>query len=185
MKTSKIAKRYAKALFDFAKEQNLIDKVFADLNLINDVYASCTDFALAMQSPIIRPYKKIKILNEIFAGKIDDITMKYLEIITKKGRELHIELIIIDYILLYKEFNNIKIAILITATPATDELKQKVIDTLSLQLNSKIELVERINPELIGGFIIHVGDKVFDSSLIGKIKKLEQEFSVNIYNKAF
>ncbi len=185
MKTAKIGKRYAKALFEFAKEKNLVEQIYLDINFITEVYKNSPDLVIALKSPIIKTEKKISILFQIFNNKINNITQKYLEIITQKGRQIELGDILYDYILLYKEFKNIKTALLYTAQKATEEFKNDIILKLSKQLNSTIELVEIIKPELLGGFIIKVDDKAIDTAISSKITKLEQEFLINIYKKGF
>lgn len=185
MKTSKISGRYAKALFDFANEQNLIEPLYADMNLINQTYVSSPDFAVAMRSPIIRPDKKISVFSAIFKDKINEITLNYLKIIFKKGRELYIHDIVYQFVHLYKIHHNIQEVLVITPATITENVRQQLISRLSQQLNKTIELVEKIDTSLVGGMIVKVGDQLIDTSISGKIKRLEQEFSMNIYNKAF
>lgn len=185
MKTSKISGRYAKALFDFASEQNLIEPLYADMNLINQTYVTSPDFAVAMRSPIIRPDKKIKIFSTIFKDRINTITLNYLNIIFKKGRELYIHDIVYQFVQLYKIHHNIQDVIVITPMTITDKIRQQLIVRLNKQLNKTIELVEKIDTSLVGGMIVKVGDRLIDTSISGKIKRLEQEFSTNIYNKAY
>ncbi len=185
MKTSKISVRYAKALFDFAKEHNLIEETFADMNLINMTYQTSPDFALAMRSPIIRPDKKVSIFTEIFSKSINEISLKFLNIIFKKSRELYIHDIVFQYIKLYKAYHHIKEVIVITPVALDESIKEKLRTQLGAQLNSSIELLERIDTSLIGGMIVKVDDQLIDSSVSGHIKKLQQEFSINIYNKGF
>lgn len=185
MKTSKISGRYAKALFDFANEQKIVEEVYADMNLINSTYTSCPDFATAMRSPIIRPDKKIKIFTEIFSTKINTISLNYLSIIFKKGRELHIHDIVYQYVKLYKAHHNIKEVTVVTPIGISNKIREQLINRLSSQLNATIELFEKIDASLIGGMVVKVEDQLIDTSISGKIKRLEQEFSTNIFNKEF
>jgi F-type H+-transporting ATPase subunit delta len=185
MKTSKISDRYAKALFDFSKEHNIIEEVYADMILINTTYSTSPDFAVAMKSPIIRPDRKIKIFSEIFKNNIHEISLTYLNIIFKKGRELYIHDIVYHFIKLYKVHHHIKEVIIITPSALDIKLKERLIAQLSNQLNCTIELIEKLDPTLIGGMVIKVDDQLIDTSISGQIKKLQQEFSTNIYSKAF
>lgn len=185
MKTTKISVRYAKALFEFAKEREVIEEVYGDMNIINKTYISSPDFALAMRSPIIRPDKKISIFSEIFKNTIHEISLSFLKIIFKKSRELYIHDIVYQFIKLYKDHHNIKEVIVISASALPESIKEKLIEQLSAQLKSTIEIKEHIDPSLIGGLIIKVDDQLIDNSVSGQIKKLYQEFSINTYSKAF
>ena len=185
MKTTKISVRYAKALFDFSKERNLVETVYEDMNLINQTYVTSPDFALAMRSPIIRPDKKVAIFSEIFKNSIHEVSLNFLKIIFKKTRELYIHDIVFQFIKLYKKHHNIKEVIVISPTVLSKEIKEKLTLQLGSQLNATIEIIEHIDASLIGGVIIKVDDQLIDTSVSGQIKKLQQEFSTNIYSKAF
>jgi F-type H+-transporting ATPase subunit delta len=86
---------------------------------------------------------------------------------------------------LYKSHHNIIEAIVITPVTISDDVRAQLISKLSSQLNATIELIEKIDPSLVGGIVVKVGDQLIDTSISGKIKRLEQEFSTNIYSKAY
>lgn len=185
MKTSKISVRYAKALFEFSKEKNVIEEVYEDMNIINQTYITSPDFAIAMRSPIIRPDKKVAIFTEIFKNVIHEISLKFLNIIFKKSRELYIHDIVYQFIKLYKVHHHIKEVIVITSSVLPESIKEKLIVQLGVQLESTIEIIEQLDPKIIGGIIIKVDDQLIDNSISGQIKKLQREFSTNIYSKGF
>ncbi len=185
MRNTKVKKRYAKALFELAIEQNLVEEVYADMLFIDEVCRICPEFKFLMRSPIVKSDKKDKIIGEILPKTSTTLTKKFIHIITKKNRESFIDLIAIEFIELYKELHNIKTVYLSTSTSLNTETIEKIKVLISKELDSTIELKQTIDSKLIGGFIIKSGDKVFDSSLSGKIEKLKFEFSQNAYKKGF
>lgn len=185
MRNTKVKKRYAKALFELAIEQNLVEEVYNDMLYIEEVCKICSEFKFLMRSPIVKSDKKVKIIETILPKSSTDLTVKFLHIITKKNRESFIDLIASDFIELYKELHNIKTVYLKTTASLNEETIEKIREIISQELHSKIDLKQSLDSKLIGGFIIKSGDKVFDSSILGKIEKLKFEFSQNAYKKGF
>lgn len=185
MRNTKVKKRYAKALFDLANEQNIVENVFSDMQFINDVCIAVPEFKTLMRSPIVKADKKIKVINSILPSTTSELTRRFITLITKKNRESFVDLVAIEFIELYKEQQNIKTVYLTTSVEISPSLIELFKKEISEELNSKIDLIESVDSKLIGGFIIKSGDKVFDSSLLGKIEKLKSEFSQNEYKKGF
>lgn len=185
MKEVRIAKRYAKALFDFALEKDIPDEVNDDMILIDEVCEMNRDFLLLLVSPVVKYDKKIVIIKEIFEDHINDITLSYLQLITRKRREKYIPDISREYIRVYKEFRGIKTIRLITATPADEDIRQKVLTRIKKYVDARIELIEEVNEDLIGGFILIFDDKQYDASILKSIQLLKKDFEENIYIREF
>lgn len=185
MTQRKIAYRYAKALFDFAVDEKILEKVNADMELINQVCKQNRDFRNILRSPIINKKKKMAILREIFKDHLTKETMTYLEIITRKSRENYLPDIPFYFTELYHEQKNIKTAVLKTAVPLDEGLRRKIIAMLEKKTKAHIHLVEEIDPRLIGGFIIQVDDQQYDTSIQRKLMMLKREFEENIYIREF
>ncbi|MBP6977057.1 MAG: ATP synthase F1 subunit delta [Bacteroidales bacterium] len=185
MRERKIAYRYAKALFDYAAEEKILDKVNADMELIGKVCSQNRDFRVILKSPIVHKPKKISILRGIFKGHISPETMTYLQIIAKKSRENYIQDIAGDFNALYLEHQNIKTALIRTAVPIDGSLRQKIISLLEKKTKAGVHLTEEVDPALIGGFIIKVGDQQYDTSIQRKLMLLRREFEGNIYIREF
>lgn len=185
MKETKIASRYAKALFDFALEQKVTEQVKNDMDLIVSVCSNNKDFRLMLTSPLIYSEKKEAIIAEIFGKHIQEMTLQFLFIITRKRREAFIEGIARQFIELYKEYKNITTAELVTARELGSELRDKVIAELKNQTKGEIELIEKIKEELIGGFVLSYKDYQYDASIKKQIKKLRREFDTNLYIRGF
>ena len=185
MKGSRAAVRYAKALKELALEQGVLEKVCDDMKLITSVCESNHDFAVMLQSPVIKADKKQSILSEVFKGKVSKLTELFLKILTSKRRESYIEAIAIEFVKQFKEHKKILTAVVTTAQGLDEELRKKVLKVVQGSGNSEIELVEKINEKLIGGFTLQVGDKRVDASLAKQIRKLSQSFSENPYIKEY
>lgn len=185
MKETKIANRYAKALFELAVEKNQLEKVKADAQLVYEVCSENKDFILMLRSPIIKPVKKVAILKEIFEKKLQDMTTKFLIIITRNRRESLIKDIAEQFIVIYKKYKNIVSANLTTAVKIDEETKNKIIALLKQHTKATIDLKELVDDEIIGGFVLTFDDKQYDASLQRQIQNLKQDFNKNLYIKGF
>lgn len=185
MKGTRAAVRYAKALKELALEQGVLEKVRDDMKLIGSVCQSNHDFTVVMDSPVIKTDKKQAILNEVFKGKISKLTELFLHVLASKRRESYIEAIAIEFIKQFKEHKKILTALVTTASGLDDELRKKVLAVVQGSGHSEIELVEKINEKLIGGFTLQVGDKRIDASIAKQVRKLAMSFSENPYIKEY
>jgi F-type H+-transporting ATPase subunit delta len=182
MPGSLIAQRYAKALFDLSLEMNVVEETMADMDLINSVCRSNTELMQLLKSPVIRTEKKQKVLKAIFDKKVSELSMRYLNIITGKRREVFIPQIAGEYLINYKKFKNIITVHFTSSTAINDDIRKKVVDLLEKQTGSTVELIEVIKKELIGGFVLDYDDYKYDASIAYQLKKLKkQSAEVNLY----
>ncbi|MBO4488407.1 MAG: ATP synthase F1 subunit delta [Bacteroidales bacterium] len=181
MKNPKVASRYAKALFDFAAENDHVDAVKDDLRQIIQVLKENQELQIVLNSPVIVPSKKYAIFSEVFSGKLSETSFNFLGVIIKKKREPAIATICEEYIKLYNIAHNIKVATLTTAQPLSTELAEKIKGILEEKTQSTVEIKQVVDPEIIGGILIKFDDYFIDASVISKINKLRQEFAHNIY----
>ena len=181
MKQSRATIRYAKSLILISKEQNSLETSFNDMLLVSSVCSSNKDFVNLLKTPIVKTDLKIKILNELLAKSISDLTLSFIILIAKKKREILLPEIAECFIALYKNNKNIKEVSVVTAKPLDDDLRKEVMSYIEKQSNSKIELEEIIDESLIGGAIIRMDDKQLDASISSKLKSLKNQFSENLY----
>ena len=185
MKGTKAVSRYSKSLFDLSLELGVLEKVYADMKLVQDTCRENKNFVLMLKSPIIKSDKKEAILKKVFEDKVNKITMQFISIITTKKREPHLKFIAESFVSKYKEHKKVLTAVVTTAMGLDEELRKKVLQVVKNAVKSEIELVEKVNKDLIGGFIIRVGDKQDDTSIRTKILKLNRVFSENLFIKDY
>jgi len=185
MKESRIAIRYAKALFELSLEQGSMEQTCQDMNLVRDVCLTNRDFRLMLSSPVIKSDKKQNILKSLFEGKVGKLSLAYLNIIAAKRREIFIEPIAVQFLNNYKEYKGILPVLLTTAAKADNEVKNKVAGLIKNFTKKDVELTEEIKSEIIGGFIMKFGQYQYDESIRKKIMKLKREFNINVYEKGY
>ena len=181
MSEIRVASRYAKSLIDLAQEKGVLEQVHADMQLFAKTVKENRDFKLFLINPIINHGKKLAVLKSLFTGKVNDLTLRFFLLITEKNREAVLEGMATDFIRQYNLMKGIEKAQVTTAVPlgaeAKSQLRQKVV-----QLTGKtIELEEKVDPAIIGGFLLRVGDKQVDDTIRTSLRALKNKFKENPY----
>ena len=184
MSVTRIASRYAKSLIDLSQEQNKLERVLEDIQAFQKATEQ-RDFFLLLKSPIVNPDKKGTILKEIFSGKFDELSMAFINIILRKGREGYLPDIADEFLLQYRALKQISTVKVTTAAPLTEEGLEAIKAQLkgSSETAANVEIETAVNPDLIGGFVIEFADKLYDASVAHKLSKLRKEFTGNQYEK--
>jgi F-type H+-transporting ATPase subunit delta len=185
MKNTKVSKRYATALLEFALEKSFLENARDDMETILMVYNSSKEFRMFLSSPVISSSRKIAVINELFSSKVSQGTLSYLVTLVKKRREMNIGTIAAEFLKLYKDYKNIKSATLKTAVAIDDETRTRIISMVKEKFGCEVELEEEVNPALIGGFILKVGDYQFDTTIFSELNHLRKQFQQNVYKKEF
>jgi F-type H+-transporting ATPase subunit delta len=186
MSEFRVASRYAKSLLDLAQEQGKLEEVNNDMQLFEKVGKENREFLLLLKNPIITHDKKLSILKAIFKGKVNDLTLAIFEIIVKKQREAILFSVSKEFHNLYNKVKGIDNAEVISATPLTEQLRSKFKEIIKREFGKEVELHEKVDKDLIGGYILKVGDRQIDESIKGKLQMLKREFSFNTpYVKEF
>jgi F-type H+-transporting ATPase subunit delta len=186
MQDTKAGIRYAKSLFKLAQERNEVELVSADMALIDKTIHENPELRSMLKSPIIKSDKKASIIRSIFSANIGTTTSAFLELIIKKRREMYTDAIARQFVILHLENNGIEEALLTTAFKIDDSFRQRILDlVVKHSKNNKVELQERIDPSIIGGFVLRFGDNQIDTSIEREIELLRREFDKNLYVKEY
>lgn len=178
MSSIRVAERYAKSLLDLSIESQEVKAVYKDMKALNKGLQS-SDLRNLLKSPIIQSTVKIQILDKLFTSAFQPLTMKFLTLVTQKGRENVLDQIVSAFFELYNEYKSITNVTLTSAIA----LDQAMIDKIALQLeksdstreNVTIETI--INPDIVGGYILEFDNKQYDASIRGKFQRLRKELS--------
>lgn len=176
MNSSKVAIRYAQALLELAVENNTLDSVSRDMQYLAQVNADNRDFQLLLSSPVIKADKKIAVLNEIF-GSFEKISTSFMELIAKNGRESILPEIAIAFNELVKAHKGIVPVTLTSAAKLDEGVKKQIVSKIAAAVKGTIEITEVIDPALIGGFIVKMGDTQIDASVASKLSQLKQRLT--------
>lgn len=180
MPNPRIAARYAKSLIDLASERNQLETVYNDMLFLQALCKESRDFAALLRSPIVKPDKKEAIVAAVTKGRISELTASFNHLLIKKGRESNMPEIIVAFIDQYKHLKGIHTIKLTTATPVSEDVKQQIIQRIQSQTNmTNIDLKTEVNEEIIGGFVMEIGDKLVDASIAYDLNKIKTQFLNN------
>ncbi len=181
MKGARITHRYAKSLMGLAVERNELHQAYEGMLYVLNACKEHRDLRIMLQSPVIHTDQKVKTLALIFDG-LSPMVRNFIEVVTRKKREPLLQKIASNFVVMYKEHNNINSYSVTTASPLSEELRNKVRTVIEAQgRGGTIELEERVDPSILGGFIIRLGDQLYDASLSSRFSDLRSEFSKNPY----
>lgn len=174
MNESKIAVRYAKALFLIAEEKNLLEAVKVDVRLISDVLKENVPLRNFLNSPVTKPSERTRILKIAFGnGNTQTITQNFLGILVQNNRIQYLEGIARVFFSIYRKFKSIKSATLAAAIDLDATYQQKFRSVLQNIYKADIELTVINDPEVIGGFVLTVEDQQYDASIANKLKRMK------------
>ena len=186
MSVIRVASRYAKSLLELAVEREDLEAVHRDITRLQELGKQSTEFKLLLQSPIVNSDKKLSIIKALFPGEISPITSSFFEIVSRKRRENTLLATAKEFHRQYNLYKGIQDAKVVTTFPLGDELRQSFVD-IAKEISGKdtIELSEEVDEDLIGGFVLTVGDKQIDESLSSKLNQLKLKFTQNLYEKKY
>lgn len=180
MPNPRLASRYAKSLIELAKEKGQLEQVFADMEWLQAVCKSNRDFVNLLRSPVIKADVKKKIITAVTQGKVSEITAGFNNLLVTKGRESNLPEIVTAFITAYKELKNIRTIKLTTAAPVSDTMRNAIIAQVKKSAGfDNVEVEEKVNPDLIGGFVLQVGDQLIDASIAYDLKAIAKQFENN------
>lgn len=183
MNESKISVRYAKALILSAKDQQLLDPVRGDMVLLMSTINEVSELSQLLDSPVVKPAKKMEVMNVIFSNKLKPLTLSFIRLAIMNKREEYLMGMARMYIELFKREKGIKQAFLTTAVPIGKDIRTAIINVIKKVYNTEIELNEKTDKEIIGGFILQVEDQLLDSSVKGQIRKIRKKLIDKTYEK--
>lgn len=170
---SRIAAPYARALFDFSVEKNIMHQITADfqnLEIFLNENSELTDY---LNNPIVRQYAKREILAKILQSQLNAETFKFLMLLIDRDRINLIQSVITNYLELVYETASIKTIEVITAFAFSNTQKNTLIQKLKELTNAReIKLLIKVDPSLIGGFLIKTESKVIDFTIKNQLQQL-------------
>lgn len=180
MPNPRLAARYAKSLIDLAGERNQLETVYEDMLFLQALCKNSREFTALLRSPVVNPDKKEAIIGAVTNGKVSELTNAFNRLLINKGRESNLPEIIVAFINQYKALKGIHTIKLTTATPVSEEIKKQIINRVQSQSNMQnIDLVTEVKEDIIGGFVLEIGDLLVDASIAYDLNKIKTQFLNN------
>ena len=176
MNGSRAAIRYAKAILSFALEQQKEVEVNNDMILVANTVNESKELQLLLNSPVLKAEIKKLALKEVFAGKVTPLTIGLINLLIDNKRLPILGEVAIKYTVIYDSLKGIEVAKVTTAVALTEELNKQVLSKV-IEITGKQATIENIiNPDIIGGFILRIGDIQYDASVSNKLQLLKRQF---------
>lgn len=176
MMDGRIVRRYAAALFNRAQAAGVVDAVESDLGLIAYSLETIPRLEQAMTSPLIPAAKKRAIVTSVFSGKIQEITLYYLYLLIDNRREGIAKETEAEYVRLANEARGIVTARVTSAVELSESELAALRAKLSGYTGQQVEVSAEVDPSLIGGIVVRIGDRVMDGSIAGHLQRIRDEF---------
>ena len=176
MKSTKVATRYAKSLLELAIEQDKIDSILGDMNFLLTTNNETREFERLIASPIVNTDKKIEIFEKVFE-QFEDISMSFVKLITENRRESHLPAIAQSFSDQVKEFKGIVPMTITSAVPLDSSTREKIVAKIQASVKGQLEIEEKIDESLIGGFVVRMGDMQIDASVSNQFNNLKQRLA--------
>ena len=170
---SKIAVPYARALFDFSVEKNIMHQITADFQNLEIFLNKSPDFTDYLNNPIVSQDAKCEVLKKTLQSQVNTETFKFLMVLVTRDRINLLKSVIANYLELVYETASIKTIEVLTAFAFTNLQKNTLIQKLKELTNAReIRLVITVDPSLIGGFLIKTESKVIDFTVKNQLQRL-------------
>lgn len=177
MSNHRAASRYAKSILELANEQNVVDELYNDMQLFIKVVAENRIFAVMLKNPIINHDKKRNVLHALFEDKMNKLTLLAFNLITKKNRENILAEIALEFLAQYNILKGYQDAEIKTTITLDKDLKKRFNDMVEEVTGKKANLNEIVDEDLVGGFILNIGDKRIDQSLKTQLQNIKRELT--------
>jgi F-type H+-transporting ATPase subunit delta len=174
MKSRKASGRYAQSLIQLAIEKSQLEEVRADMELVAKTCSASDDLTQMLQSSIIKTEVKQRALEAVFSKKVSDLSMHFMNMLAEKKREAILEAAADSFISIYNEKEGNQEATVTSATTLSTDQKKQLQSSLS-SFGKTISLKEIVDPSILGGLQIRIGDLRLDASIRRKLNSLKQE----------
>lgn len=176
MKGTRASVRYAKALYQLALEQKLLDKVVVDVKLVASTVEGSKELEGLLKSPLVNAEKKKASLEAIFKGKVQELCLSFIAQLLDQGRENLLYHVCLNFIAHYNQAHQIAEVSVTTASPMDKASKDKLIQSIKEKYNfSSIDLKEKLDESLIGGILLRIGDLQLDNSIRRQLNDIKRE----------
>ena len=170
---NKISLEYAEALFTLAMEESAAEEYLADVRIVRDIFEGERELLDLLRSPNLTREEKESVIDSVFGGALKEHTVSLLKLLSERGRAELIPLCLNDFERLYNEVNKVVLAEVTSAVELTDEEKARLKGSLEKKTGHRVELVCRVDKDILGGIIVRTDDLVLDGSLKHEIRRVK------------
>ena len=178
--SSLIGNRYGEAFFEAGRDENCLDSLYDDVCLLKGVLGENEDFLKVMSVPSVAREEKSRLLDTIFDGKLQPLTLNYLHLLVDKNRFAGLDSLE-KFVGLYREYKGIVCATAVTAVPMSEELTNRLRDKLAAVTGKQVELTCEVDPALISGIRLQMNGEQFDGSVRRRLEDLKKSIESAVF----
>lgn len=172
-----VVRRYARALFDTARRAGTVDQLEEDLRAVDQVLHAVPRLRRALGAPTISGARKKELLAHAFGGRVSPLASRFLDLVIDRGRE---DVLLTTYPVFHRlanEWRNILPVEVTAAVPLTDEEREALGAAIARRTGKTVHLTVTIDPELMGGVVLRMGDTIIDGSVRNKLRQLRNRLT--------
>ncbi len=178
----KVAARYAKALLQCAVEEDLVEQICVDMRYVQDACTTHPALRHMLGNPLASHQQKLTLLQTLFQQKVHALSLQLFSIVTKKHREVLLPAIAQAFLAEYEQREGIVRAEVTTVVPLSEDLAKKLEErTQQITAAQQVLLTQKIDPALVGGYVLQVGDKQLDQSVRNKLNNFKKQLITQGY----
>ena len=172
-----VARRYAAALFLAAKRQNEVEAVEQDARALLEVLVKEPRLMMFLDSPEILDDRKEAMLRTAFGERVRPVLLRFLLLVFRKHRISHVSDMIEEFIVRAEEARGIVSAKVVTAFPLGSDQADALTARLAALTGKQIRLRRDVDPEILGGAVVTIGDRILDGSVQGRLSAIRDELT--------
>ncbi len=176
MSEQTVLRRYANALYQEAERRGCVEAIDEDIDLLRTTLEETREFARFVESPAIPQDKKKDVFRALLDERVHELTLRFMELLVEKDRETLLSSLLDTYRTLRDDMMNIVEVQARTPKPLAESERDKLIQRLEAMTGKTIRLEVNENPDLIGGLVIRIGDRVYDGSVRQKLENLRDSW---------
>lgn len=169
-----VGTRYAEALYEIAARENMVDKIEQELKEVNTVIQNTPGLQKVLYHPQITAEEKKNILKALWENKVSAVTMEFLKLLVERQREQILSDIVGFYVVLANNARNINEAKITSAVKLTDQEESELEKLLSKLTGKRSKISYTVDPSLLGGIVVQIGDRVIDGSIRNRLATLRE-----------
>ncbi len=174
---SAVSIRYTSALIDAAQDSGVLHRVEADARAVLDLLRDSEDLREFVADPVMQSEQKHAILNNLLAGKIQDVTLRFLLVLCNNRRERILPELLSDFLSVLEDRRGEATAQLTVAAPLSSDQEARLVAKLSTYSGKRVKLETTVDKHVKAGFAVRLGDRVFDGTLTTQLNRLRQRLA--------
>lgn len=178
LENSKVASRYARALFDSTVASGDVTQVADSLKSLSETLAQVPEFTTFIENPVIPVAEKIRFTEQQLSASLNPWIARLLSLLLENNRMLVLPQVVEHFSELLRQRENVAQAEILTAGELELELRSRIQKALEASFGfARVELQHRVDPGLLGGVVVKIQDRVIDGSYRGRLDDLRKQIT--------